>query len=60
MVVQFINIVTYFLTYFDSFDIKLIISLILRKSGEKRKNICTGRKSVVILHPQSGNEGAQK
>ena len=33
---------------------------ILIKSKVFRRNICTGLKNVVILHPQSGNDGAQR
>ena len=34
--------------------------LIGRNLREKRKNICISAKKAVILHPQSGNDAAQK
>ncbi len=52
-----IKLSKYILTFFDSADIKSLIPLICVKNEVFFKNTCGGRKNVVILHPQSGNDG---
>ena len=50
----------YILTFIDYVELKYVIPLILRKNEVFFKNTCAGLKNVVILHPQSGNDAAQK
>ena len=58
--VSCVNNMKYILTFVDSVELKYIMPLILRKNEVFFKNTCAGLKNVVILHPQSGNDAAQK
>ncbi len=58
--VQLVNVLKGILTFFDSSDTKTVKPLIAQNCGENSKKICIGPKNVVILHPQSGNDGAQQ
>lgn len=49
-----------FLTFGNTIEFQMFDSRPAIKMKFFSKNICTVRKKAVILHPQSGNRGAQQ